>query len=198
MAEKTEHPSYCDGNVGEAMQVQSKAVFVGYNVSNRITKDLLIQHFHSFLDRLDLLGRSTIIDAPGYRHGIPKVFFTDSRAVDQAIEQLDGTLLQWESRPDVDPCVSKRSRLPSEVFSQDGGKRKKYEFACESRIGPQYRESPPPFGLGPGEGMPFLPISSPTSGSHLKYTGLHSSPVPYTYPPGHLPDTITSESDAKC
>ena len=194
MAENTKHSSYCDGNVGEATQMQSKAVFVGYNLPNWITKDLLIQHFHSFLDKLDL-GRSSIIDAPGDRHW--KVFFTDSCAVNQAIEQLNGTLLEWESGPDVKPWVSKRSRLQSEVFSQDGGKRKKYELACESRISPQYRGSPQ-FRPGPSEGIHFTPISSPSSGLHLKYTGLHSSPVPYTYPPGHLPDTITSESDAKC
>ena len=195
MSEKTEHSSYYDGNIGEAMQVESKAVFVGYNLPKWITKDLLIRHFHSFLDKLDLLGRPTIIDAPGDRHG--KVFFTDGCAVDQAIEQLNGTLLSWESRLDVNPSTSKsakRSRLQSEVFSQEGGKRKKDAFAGGSQIGPQNSGSPPPFRP---KGMPFAPISSPSSGSHLNYTGLHSPPVPYTCPPGHWPSTISSESNAK-
>ena len=195
MAEKTGHSSYYDGNIGEAMQVESKAVFVGYNLPKWITKDLLIQHFHSFLDKLDL-GRSTIINTPGGRHG--KVFFTDGCAVDQAIKQLNGTLLSWESRLDVNPSKSaKRSRLQSEVFSQEGGKRKKDAFAGGSRIGPQNRGSPPPF---TPEGMPFPPISLPSLGSHLKHSGhgLHSPPLPYTYPPGHLPSKISSESNAKC
>ena len=132
MAIKTKHSRYCYGNIGEATHIQSKAVFVGYNLPNWITKDLLIQHFHRFRDKLDL-DRSTIIDAPGNRHG--KVFFTESRAVDQAIEQLNGTLLQ-ELRLHVKPWVSKaakRSRLPSEVFDEVDGKRKKYASVNERK-----------------------------------------------------------------
>ena len=126
MAEKTEHSSYCDGNVGEAIQMQSKAVFVGYNLPNWITKDLLIQHFHSFRDELDL-DSSTIIDIRGNRHG--KVFFTDGRAVDQAIKQLNGTLLQGKFRLKVKPWVSK-SAEKSRLRSEEGGKEKK--SACEA------------------------------------------------------------------
>ena len=354
------------GNIGEAMQMQSRAVFVGYNLPKWITKGLLIQHFHSFRDKLDL-GRSTIINTPGNRHG--KVFFTDSRAVDQAIEELNGTLLQGKFRLNVKPWVSKTSRLQNE----EGGKRKKSASVNERqqaqneggryvsttisnknqptadleadhsvtdlfqilssddvdnahqssdiawvgydlpikvtertlrehfhavsdqieqiefdqtqkstrvayvhftstgtleqavstynetmmecgqkiwvskkgekpkkhtknpkqpdmwshrqpqvgmpprppfpsntsplgvpylnqqripRIGPQYRQSRPPFRPGSGEHMPYPPIRPHSSGSHLHFAGPHLPPVPYTYPPGPLPSTISSKFNA--
>ena len=355
MAERTEYFSYCDDNVGEAMHMQPKAVFVGYNLPKWITKGLLIQHFQSFRGKLDL-GRTTIIDTPGNRHG--KVFFTDSRAVDQAIKELNGTFLQGKFRLYVKPWVSKADKT-SRLQSEEGGKGKKsasvskrkqvqneggryvssainqpkadleadrsvtdlysilssdnidnahqstdiawvgydlpikvtertlrehfhavsdqierIEFdqtqkstrvaymhftstgALEQavstynetmmecgqkiwvskkgekpkkshrqpqvgmpprptfssntsplgvpylnqqrvpRIGPQYRQSRPPFRPGPGERMPYPPIRPHSSGSHLHFAGPHPPPVPYTYPPAHLPSTISSKFNA--
>ena len=129
MAGRAKYPSYCYEDVGEAIQMQPRAVFVGYNLPKWITKDRLLQHFHSFRDKLDL-GRSTIIDAPGNRHG--KVFFTDDRAVDQAIEQLNGTSLQGKFRIHVKPWVRKAAKNLM-LLSEEGGKSRKKSASVNER-----------------------------------------------------------------
>ena len=94
MAEK--YYNFEDDNSDEEIgQAQSVPIFVGYKLPHWITVELLLRHFSSFEDKIDM-SKSTIINSPGNRHG--KLFFTDNNAASQAVENLNNSRLKFQGK----------------------------------------------------------------------------------------------------
>ena len=84
-----------DNSDEEIGQTQSVPIFVGYKLPHWITVELLLQHFSSFEDKIDI-SRSTIINTPGNRHG--KLYFVDKNTAYQAIEHLNNSSLNFQEK----------------------------------------------------------------------------------------------------